>query len=203
MKDKMKTGLRSGMLLVIIIAGTMTLSAQPGMRGMRMDSTRMHMRMMNRGQMMQMMRPDSMPMHRMGRGMQNGMCPCQMMQQNHGNMMRGMEQGMGIMPGNRGWMRPGMRPGFERNGRLIEVIPNLTDKQKKEIAVLQIDQQSEMKKLQDEHMAKMKAMRQAHKTAIEKLLTPEQKKWFEENSPKQEEVPMKLDKSVPPIANPK
>lgn len=196
----MKAVLRSGMLLVMIVAGTMTLSAQPGMRGMRMDSTRMHMMMMNRGQMM---RPDSMPMHRMGFGMQGGMCPCQMMQQNRGNMMRGMGQGRGMMQGNRSWMQPGMRPGFAGHGRLIELIPNLTDKQKKDIAVLQIDQQSEMKKLQDEHMAKMKAMREAHKAAIEKLLTPEQKKWFEENSPKPGEIQMKLNKSVPPIANPK
>jgi Spy/CpxP family protein refolding chaperone len=40
--------------------------------------------------------------------------------------------------------------------------------------------------------SKMKVMREAHRAAIEKLLTPEQKKWLDENAPKME-APQKTE----------
>ena len=61
---------------------------------------------------------------------------------------------------------------------------NLTDQQKKDIAVMRIDQQTEMKKLAEDMQSKIKAMRENHRAAIEKILTPEQKKWLDENTPK-------------------
>jgi len=210
----MKKGIKAGFVLMLFMAGTLTLSAQRYMGGMRMDTTRMHRMMMGRDQMMPGMRPDSMRMHPMWQGMQNGMWQCPMMQQGmHQGMgtmpwgRRGMQNGMGrsseMMPWSMGRMWDGMGPGQWRTGRYLDNIPNLSDKQKKDIAVLRIDQQSEMKKFMDDMAAKMKTMREAHKAAIEKLLTPEQKKWLEENSPSPQSVPVKLDKSVPPLATPK
>jgi len=176
MKKMLKT---MGMALMLLMAGALTLSAQQNMRGMSMDTTRMHRMMMNPGHMQ--MNTDSMPMRGMGHGMRpgmmqhgmRGMCQCPMMQQD-----RGLQQhDMGMGP----WMHGRMNPGM-----IIDNIPDITDKQKKDIAVMRIDQQTEMKKLAEDMQSKMKAMREAHRAAIEKILTPEQKKWLDENSPKPE-----------------
>jgi len=168
----------TGMALMLLMAGALTLSAQQNMRGMRMDTTRMHRMMMNRERPL-MLNSDSMPMRGMGHGMRpgmmqhdmRGMCQCPMMQQDRGMQQRGM--GMGP------WMHGRMNPGM-----IIDNIPNLSDQQKKDIAVMRIDQQTEMKNLAEDMHSKMKAMREAHKSAIEKLLTPEQKKWLDDNTPK-------------------
>ena len=199
------------MVLMLFIAGTLALNAQQNMRGMRMDTTRMHMMMMNPERMHMMMNQDSMPMRGMrhgmgpcmmqpgmrgmGRGgmmsrMQNGMCPCPMMQQGMG--MQRQEMGMG-------W---GMQR-MMHNRMIMENIPNLTDKQKKDIAVLRIDQQTEMKKFLEDTQAKLKAIRETQRANIEKLLTPEQKKWLDENLPKPGEVIVPLNKSVTPLVKPK
>jgi len=182
-----------GMVLVMFMSGTLALTAQQNMRGMRMDSTRMHRMMMNSdsmpmrgmgqgmrpGMMHRGMRGDGMMqpgMRGMGRGgmmkeMQGGMCQCPMMQQGTG-MQR---QGMGMGPGMKGMMHQRM---------MMDNIPNLTDKQKKEIAVLRIDQQTEMKKMREDMQSKMQSMRETQRANIEKLLTPDQKKWLDENAPK-------------------
>lgn len=84
-------------------------------------------------------------------------------------------------------MRRGMGPmGFDRQanrqmgpGRLMANIPNLTDKQKKEIADLRLKQMDEMKKFRDESAAKMKSMSEANKAKMMNLLTDEQKKFIE------------------------
>jgi Spy/CpxP family protein refolding chaperone len=86
-------------------------------------------------------------------------------------------------------MRPGMeRPGMGMRqgapGRIMENIPNLTEKQKKEIAGLRQKQQDEMQKFRDELQEKMKEMRESHRNKVMNLLNDEQKKWFEENTPK-------------------
>ena len=204
MKKMVKT---TGMVLMLFMAGTLALTAQQNMRGMRMDTTRMHRMMMNR-EMPLMMNSDSMPMRgmkqgmgpgmmrpgmrgmgrgmmqpgmggmdrgRMMGGMQGGMCQCPMMQ----NMMK---QGRGMQHHDMG-MGPWMQ-GVMHQRMMMDNIPNLTDKQKKDIAVMRIDQQTEMKKLAEDMQSKMKVMRDAHRAAIEKILTPEQKKWLDENTPK-------------------
>jgi hypothetical protein len=88
------------------------------------------------------------------------------------NMMR-----QGMMPGRQfmGEPRPGMR--------IIETIPDLTDKQKKDIADLRVKQQEEMKKFREDMSAKMNTIREANKAKIMNLLTDEQKKYLEGNKP--------------------
>jgi Spy/CpxP family protein refolding chaperone len=85
-------------------------------------------------------------------------------------------------------MGPGMQ-GMMHQRMIMDNIPNLTDKQKKDIAVMRIDQQTEMKKMREDMQSKMKALRETQRTNIEKLLTPEQKKWLDENAPKPEATP--------------
>jgi Spy/CpxP family protein refolding chaperone len=48
-----------------------------------------------------------------------------------------------------------------------------------------------MKKLRDEMSSKMKSLRDAQKAKVMELLTPEQKKWVEENRTKPPENPQK------------
>jgi hypothetical protein len=159
----MRTTVKTGMVIALLIAGTMTLSCQ-NKSEVKVDTSRMHHGMMQRG--MPGMRGDmrQMPGMRGGMGRMHGM-PGGMGQMHGRPGMQGMNRG--------GWgMGPG-REGFGPRGMMFNNIPNLTDKQKKDIAVLRIDQQTEMKKLRD-----------AHRAAIEKILTPEQKKWLDENTPK-------------------
>jgi hypothetical protein len=186
MKKMVKT---TGIVLMLLMAGTLTLAAQQNMRGMRMDTTRMHRMMMNPGQRHMMMNQDSMPMRGMQKGMsygrnvygmQRGICQCPMMK---GMMPQGMDMprhGLGMGPGMQGMMHQRM---------ILENIPNLTDKQKKDIAVMRIDQQTEMQKFRDEMQSKMKVIRETQKANIEKLLTPDQKKWLDENAPEPEGKP--------------
>ena len=81
----------------------------------------------------------------------------------------------GFGPGMRGtpWMAP-MMPGMGR----IDNIPNLTDKQKKEIADLRNQQMDDMKKFREENMAKMKSMMEEHRNKLMNILTDEQKKFI-------------------------
>jgi len=75
----------------------------------------------------------------------------------------------------------GMRRGMGPMGpfRMIDRIPNLTDKQKKEIADLRQAQQAEMKKFMDEVSAKMKSLRESDRNKMLNLLTDDQKKFIE------------------------
>ena len=182
------------MLLMLFIAGSLSLSGQRGMRGMRPDSSEMKMIRMKQWQMPLMMQnPDSL---RMG-GMRHGMIPGRM--NNMGWFMNpgwqmghmGMGRGMRMMgPGmGRGSMGPGMgRPGMGMrqgaSGRTMENIPNLTERQKKDIAGLRQKQRDEMQKFREEMQGKMKEMRESYRNKVMNLLTDEQKKWFEENTPK-------------------
>jgi len=192
------TGRITGILLILFIAGSLSLSGQRGMRGMRPDSSEMKMMRIKQWQMPLMMQnPDSL---RMG-GMRHGMTPRRMnnmgwfmnpgWQMGHMGMGRGMRMmgpGMGRGMG-RGSMGPGMghqgmgmRQGAP--GRTMENIPNLTEKQKKDIAGLRQKQQDEMQKFREEMQGKMKEMRESYRNKVMNLLTDEQKKWFEENTPK-------------------
>jgi hypothetical protein len=126
------------------------------------------------------MRPEMFPGP--GFGMRGQMFPGPMM----GRMGRGFgnDRMMGMM---RRGMRPipgeGMKYQHHEPGmRMFESIPDLTDKQKKNIDELMQKKQDEMKKLRDEMMTKMKGIRDSHRAKIMDLLTPEQKKWFEDNT---------------------
>jgi hypothetical protein len=153
----------SGLILLMLIISNFSLEAQRGMRGMMMDSVRMN---------------------RMGRGfgMRGQMWPGPMMGRmwrgpGYGMMMNRMRNGMRPMPGGR-MTDQNFRPGI----RMFRNIPDLTEKQKKSIDELIQKQQSEMQKFRDEMMTKMKSLRESNRTKIMDLLTPEQKKWVEENT---------------------
>ncbi|HOK25211.1 MAG TPA: hypothetical protein P5320_02730 [Bacteroidales bacterium] len=66
-------------------------------------------------------------------------------------------------------------------------IPDLTDKQKKEIESLREKFRDEMNKFREENRRKMDEMRKSHLDKIKNLLTPEQKKWLEERIPQSTE----------------
>ena len=192
MKNRAKI---SFMLILLLMATSFSLSAQRGMRGMRADTAGMNRMMMHQRQMPVMGHPDSSMM----RGMQHGMAPMRMHNMGQfmypmwqmwqpGPGMRGMGPGMGMM--NPGFRRPGMgmnqAPGVRLPApgmRIMDNIPNLSEKQKKEIADLRQKQLDEMQKLRSEMQAKMKALRDSHRANVMSLLTDEQKKWVEEHSP--------------------
>jgi hypothetical protein len=153
----------TGMLLMLILASNLSLNAQRGMRG-TMDSTRM-----NR------MRMWSDTIHRPG----------------HGEMMNHY----GMRHDSFAEGRPGMR-GFERGGRgpgeyMLESVPNVTEKQKKDIADLKLKQQDEMKKFREEMTSKMQAIRDSHKKSMMSILTEEQKSFIDLKQPKEATSPAK------------
>ena len=164
-----RTIIIGGMALLILVALTGSLNAQRGMRGMH--GMQIHRGIaVNDSLRMNMMRQHGDSLFRGGMQHRNG-------------MRRGYLNGPGfgmrpcMMPG-----RPGMRqphPGM----RIIETIPNLTEKQKKDISDLRQKQMEEMKKFREDMSAKMNTMREANKAKIMNLLTDEQKKYLEGNKP--------------------
>jgi hypothetical protein len=161
----------AGILLVILLAFGGTINAQRGMRGngMRSDSLRTRE-----------FRQDIGPGRMMPGGQFNG--------KRH---MNGMRNGMGIGPGPMAGMGRGMgninRNGWGpmASGRLInESLPNVTEKQKKDMADLQLKHQEEMKKLREETSVKMQSLRDAHNKAVLNILTDEQKKFIESKQSK-------------------
>jgi hypothetical protein len=187
--------LMTGMLLMLLIAGNTSLNAQRGMRG-GMDSTRMNRPGRDMG-LRQMRSPgqkgDSLNMIRMhqrftpvpghntirgmgsGRDAMRGMVPCYQYGMNR--QARFGMRGMGPAPEFQMGIRP-YRP--EKN--MIGVIPNLTDKQKTEIAALRQQQRNEMKKFNEEISGKIQTMREEHRKEIMGLLSDEQKKLVEQAS---------------------
>lgn len=170
MKSNVKT---AGILIIFLVAGFFNLDAQRGMRAFRQDSV--------------IMKHDSLRMHMQGRrpgefyGMQH-MAP----------MMRGrasmwMAPGRGPRGFNNPWMAGGMRPGPGMNNapgrRIMESIPNITQKQKDELEKLNEQHQSEMKKLMEQHQQAVKQAREDHRKKVMNLLTDEQKKWVDEHTP--------------------
>lgn len=140
----------AAMLLMLIAAGSMSLSAQRGMRGMRPDSAGVGM-----------MRFEHMRFQP-GYG--------------HPGMRQGSHhQGMGMYRTHGfGQQFPGMRA--------MESIPDLTDQQRKDIADLRGKQMAEMEKIRIDMQSKIKEMHKAHRAKVMSILTPEQKKWVEENT---------------------
>lgn len=164
----------TGLLLMILLASGVTLNAQRGMRGngMGYDSlrTREFRHDMAQGRMSQR---GQFSGQRQMNGMRYGMGP---------GHMADIGRGAGL--NNRsGW-------GPMSSGRLInQSLPNVTEKQKKDLADLQLKQQAEMKKLREETSAKMQSMRDSHKKAMENLLTDEQKKFIESKQVKPADAP--------------
>jgi Spy/CpxP family protein refolding chaperone len=198
-----RSGRILGTFLVLLLAVIGPLNAQGGMRGMMRDSVRMER--MRRGSDMNQnkgmsSRPDSLRMRSMrpgfgpfgmdrmypylfpgpGYGMRRWMWSDPWM----GRMWRGYEPGWGQMPGRGMWSFPGDSTGVWRHRPgmwMFGNIPGLTDKQKKNIEELRQNQQDEMRKFRDEMMAKMKSLRESNRAKIMDLLTPDQRKWVEEN----------------------
>jgi hypothetical protein len=111
---------------------------------------------------------------RMERGMghmyMRAMCPCM-------EMMWGMHRRF------RGEWHQGMYMPIPRPGMwMLENIPNLTDKQKKDIAELRQNQQAEMQKFRSDMQKKMQEMRASNRSKVMNLLTDEQRKWLKENT---------------------
>jgi hypothetical protein len=171
-----KTVLTAGILLMLFVAGNGSLNAQ---RGNREDRDSLNMIRPGRDFGYRQMRGpghhnDSLFMGKM----HEGFAPGRM----HGNMRNGV-------PGQKPDMRFGMRPEHfnrmemrpDRNGRMrIESIPNLTDKQKSEIASLKKQHQDEMQKFRSEITSKMQVMREDHRKKLFGLLTDDQKKFLEQ-----------------------
>jgi len=194
-----------GILLLLLIAGNGCHYAKHSMKG-KMDNTRMsksgrgmdfrQMRGMGPGRMGQFMAQAPMRGNR-------GFLRYGRMQGMRGNNwpapMYGMRSGMGQGPDFR--MGRGMGPmAMGRMGQgpmgpgrmMIDRIPNLTDKQKKDIADLRQKQQDEMKKFSEEMSAKMKSMRESNRDKMLKLLTDEQKKFVESGSENTNPAPSKV-----------
>jgi hypothetical protein len=175
-------------VMVICLSGSATLIAQPGrgmhgMRGTKTDTLRMP-----HDRMDMWMAPDSADMRMMRNHMR------QMMKM-HDEMWFGpmwrMHSPMGQWYGygqgrGHGW---GPQRDFRYNRRgfdhqpPLEAIPNLTDKQKKDIADLRQKHMDEMKKFREDMQAKMNEMRDAYRKNIDALLTTDQKKYLEDNKP--------------------
>lgn len=195
----------SAILLVLLMtAGSFSLSAQRGMRGMKPDSTFSRMQRMNRMPMHRMM-PGSdslmqgMMRHRMMPGnMAPFMCPMWGMQR---PFAHGRRPGMGMWSPGQGIRRYGW-PGDSliRRGpgmRMLDRIPGLTDKQKKEISDLRQKQANEMQKLRSDMQQKMKEMRDSHRKDVMNILNDDQRKWLEENS---QMMPKPPEPPAPPAA---
>jgi hypothetical protein len=83
-------------------------------------------------------------------------------------MMRGMWRGMG-----RGWMPMG--PGR----RILESVPNVTEKQKRQIEELNKENRGEVMKLRQDMNAKIRNIMDSHRKEVLSILTDEQKKFIE------------------------
>ena len=177
------------LLVILLTAGTMSLSAQRGMRGMRTDTSRIR-----RPEMGMMQRTDSLRRGMLGRD--------EMRMRIHDmpfhrfpmyGMPRPFRYGSGPGQGMRG-PAPGMRfhrmNDFHRMHRGYpsirgpEEIPGLTDDQRNKIEELQQKQRSEMQKFREDMQNKIREMRDSHRSKLMDLLTDEQKKWFDENNPR-------------------
>lgn len=177
----------SGTLLILLMAGSLNLSAQRGRQGMRSDSLYMKhdsMRMRVENRRMSVMKHDSLNTgmrnyyHRMP-GMAREMrghfnyCPCMM-----GIGTPGMRHPYYGMMHGRGDMVQGTH-----GMRILENIPDLTAKQKDELTKLRESQQGEMKKIREKQEEELNGLRDAHRKKVMNILTDKQKKWFEENAP--------------------
>jgi hypothetical protein len=99
-----------------------------------------------------------------------------------GNFRWGQGQGFrgqfGPGPDQRMMDNPGFAPPMRGMMRMNN-IPNLTDKQKKEIADLRDQNMEEFRKFREDNLAKMQSMMDEHRKKMMNLLTDEQKKYLE------------------------
>ena len=159
MKTSVKLIMGAGLLILLVGIAGLCLHhhySQSGMRGIRQGMQRGEMYGMRQG----MQRGE---MYGMRRGMRPG-------------MMDRMGRGMGPMAMNH------MGHGNMGTGRFVDMIANITEKQKKDIGELRKTQQDEMIKLNEDMANKMKDLRKANREKILNLLTPEQKKFFESHT---------------------
>lgn len=193
MKNAQKTII---LILVLAIAGSSAIFAQRGdrgLRGMRTDSVNRPGDRMMRMQMHRdsVRRPGDRMILLYSDSVRRGMPGDHMrqMMRRHDDMRFGpmsrMHHGYAMGPGS-GW-GPGPRfrgdfGRFDRPGR-FDAIPNLTDKQKKDIADLRQKHMDEMKKFREENQAKMNTMRESFRNQVKSQLTDEQKKYFDGDKP--------------------
>jgi hypothetical protein len=184
----------AGMLLMLILACNFSLSAQRGMRG-TIDSTHMKVIRMTSDTIHRHAQGDRLNPYRM-RGMKQGTEIGHM--ERRGNFpdhagMNGMGQGKGRQSfadaglGMRGFYR-----GDHGHGDyMLESIPNVTEKQKKDIADLKKKQRDEMKVVRDDMSARMQTMRDSYKKNMMSILTDEQKEFIESKKPESKAAPAK------------
>lgn len=140
----------AGTMLILILAGNMSLSAQHGMRGMD-----------NYGMYRMTMGSDTIHRHGMGPGMRGHMGP-------------GPGFGKGMVPFDQEGLGP-VGPGR----MILESVPNVTENQKKEIAELLKKHQADITKIREEMSAKIQAVREANRKNLYNILTDEQKKYID------------------------
>jgi hypothetical protein len=163
------TGKISIILLALILAGSSSLDAQRGMRGM--GPGRMHFN------------PDSARMERQRQIRDSA---------NFRGQMRMMEPVRGMRP--RDFNRhdhfqdryPNMRPGYGMMpgrpygwNRILNNIQGLTENQKTEIGKLRKEQQAEMEKFRADFSEKMNKLREEHRNKVLEILSDEQKENLE------------------------
>lgn len=177
----------SAILLMLIMAGTLSLNAQRGGRGMRPDSAIMNRPGVDMRQRLPMARyrdslnSDRMP-HRMGPGQMHRMDPF-MSREFRGRFRAPAPR---YREAFRQPVRP-MRPQEFYRGRELppmrvrEAIPGLTEKQREQIADLRTRHREEMNKLRDDMQKKIEVLREEQRSKLRGLLNDEQKKWIDEN----------------------
>lgn len=170
MKSKVRILAIAGLFM---LAGSMTVNAQGGRGGFATDTNRLKHMQLRMDRMKDMpSKPDSTMTRGMGHGrMMAGYAAHNCIPCCQKSAMHQRHQGQGRMVQH--------QPGHY----LMENIPGLTEKQKKEIEELRTKQMEEMQKMRDEQRQKASVMRDAHRKAVLNILTAEQKKWVEENFP--------------------
>lgn len=196
-----------GTAIVLLIAGSSTLTAQGVTEVNAVDTNKlkdMQLHMNHPQDIYQ--NPDSTmmkgnrPAHMMGmehpmgpgnmmQGMQKCMCPrMRMMTDMRPELgIQGMNGRMSHQPARSNphqecQQAMGMRPQHQGTGaRVLQNIPDLTDRQMKELEKLRQRQQEDIRKLKEENQKRMSSMREKQREALMNILTPEQKKWMDEN----------------------
>jgi hypothetical protein len=171
----MKTTFKiAGILIMLMLTFNSSLSAQRGMRG-GIDNFGMNRRGIGSDTIHRYgmaTRPDSLRMHGMRSEMGPGRYGPHGQFMDH-RQMYGMNRGMGPGISQRGRRQAG-------SGRMIlESVPNVTEKQKKEISDLLKKQQDDMKKFREEMSAKIQTIRETNRKSLDNILTEEQRKYID------------------------
>lgn len=165
----------AGILLMLLLSCSISLSAQGGMKHPA-DTTRMgHMRMASDTTHRKFMNDRPFP----GPGRMDNMRYFR-----GGHNMYGMGHGMRQDYGMRRGYGPMQRDSISHRqfgpaGMILGSIPNVTEAQKKQITDLMTKHQTEVKKLKEEMQTKMQALRDSHRKSVLNILTDEQKKFVE------------------------